>query len=148
MTQKNRLKQNAGGIGDRLFSVMIGKAVIPAHLSHEQTVAFHGRVRFLRETAAFRPGAGFAEPAAAGAKGGRKNTWHIHDETYQNRGSTKKPSGTGIWAKKKKVNSFRYSRIKTIDLIWQVAPKKILAYLLLYAYVNIPGFGCDLTFSA
>ncbi len=43
----------------------------------------------------------------------------------------------------------RYKAKKTPDWVsfWQVAPKKISTYLLLYAYVNITGFGYDFAFS-
>ena len=36
------LKQNAGGIGDGTFPVVVGKAVIPANLRHKQAIPFHG----------------------------------------------------------------------------------------------------------
>lgn len=42
----------------------------------------------------------------------------IAKSEYRSRNPTESPCATGILAKKKKVDRFRYSRIKTIDLIW------------------------------
>ena len=78
----------------------------------------------------------------------RKAVTHTHNEIVLLRRKSEKPYDTGFSRYRKKNESCNTFGIITFVLIWLVAPKKIFAYLLLYAYVNITGFGCDLTFSA
>lgn len=61
-------KKGAGRIGDGFRAVVILHPVVPADLGDEQAVAFHAGHSFFREAAGFRIGAGFADPAAAGAQ--------------------------------------------------------------------------------
>ena len=66
--QKYRLKQNTPGIGYGIFSVMVGKTVIPANFRDEQAVGLHGGAGLFRKNAGLRVCTGLANPAAAAAQ--------------------------------------------------------------------------------